>query len=274
MSKMLIRFASAFVIIFILFYTLYMGPLQFILVLMVLAGLVADEMVRMAVKGGISFNNFERMVFVIVSTIGMLALTRSIVVYNVYSILYILIYGIFFLFFEQSNSFSKLGVMGFGYFYISMFYGSAVLIVKMGWEYAFWVMILVWAYDSFAYFIGSAYGKHKIFKSISPSKSLEGTIAGLVMSTFAGILIPFLVNTYSHHFLDFPMWQGIIIGATVGVASQVGDLFESKIKRNVGIKDSSSIIPGHGGIFDRIDSMFYALPSFFLIVQLFLRFKS
>ncbi len=273
MNKVFVRFISAFVIIFILFATLYMGPLQFILVLMVLAGLVADEMVRMAVKGGISFNNFERITFVIVSTIGMLALTYSIVVYNVYSILYILIYGIFFLFFEQSNSFSKLGVMGFGYFYISMFYGSSVLIVKMGWEYAFWVMILVWAYDSFAYFIGSAYGKHKIFKKISPSKSVEGTVAGMVMATFGGVLIPFLVNSYSHHFLNFTPWQGAIVGAIVGVAAQVGDLFESKIKRNVGIKDSSSLIPGHGGVFDRIDSMFYALPSFFLIVQLFLRFK-
>ena len=274
MGELFVRFLSAFVIIFILFFTLYMGPLQFMLVLMVLGGLVADEMVRMAVKGGINFNNFERLTFVIVSTIGILALADSVVVYNVYSIIYILIYGIFFLFFRQDNSFSKLGVMGFGYFYISMFYGSAVLVVKLGWEYAFWVMILVWAYDSFAYFIGSAYGKHKIFKSISPSKSLEGTIAGLATSTFAGFLIPFLVNRYSHHFLNFPVWQGLIIGAIVGVASQVGDLFESKIKRNVGIKDSSSIIPGHGGVFDRIDSMFYALPSFFLIVELFLRYKN
>ena len=110
----------------------------------------------------------------------------------------------------------------------------------------------VWLNDVFAYAIGSKIGKHKLAPAISPQKSVEGFIAGLCLSVLIWCVISFLPG------LQLPIWQAVIYGIVCGLAAVLGDLAESRIKRNSGFKDSGTIMPGHGGVLDRTDSIFLA----------------
>jgi len=121
------------------------------------------------------------------------------------------------------------------------------------------ILITIWMTDTAAYFTGKFWGRHKITPAISPSKSLEGYLAGFIA---AAITVP----VYSHFLL--PSWSvsfSVLTGFVLGVLGTIGDLFESVLKRGAGIKDSSNLIPGHGGILDRIDSLLFAFPSYYLL---------
>ncbi len=120
------------------------------------------------------------------------------------------------------------------------------------------VFVSVWICDSAAYFVGRAIGRHKMFPSVSPKKSWEGTAAGLVGSVagftgFAAWLIP-----------SMPIRDSLVMGLLAGVLGQIGDLAESRLKRDAGVKDSSHIIPGHGGVLDRFDSILFVAPAVFI----------
>jgi phosphatidate cytidylyltransferase len=125
------------------------------------------------------------------------------------------------------------------------------------------VLIIVWLSDSAAYFVGRKFGKNKITPIISPNKSLEGFIAGLILPAIATPFIGDLMDIgYSWYFFVF-------IGLLVASSGIIGDLFESTLKRGSGIKDTSNLIPGHGGIIDRVDSLLLAFPTYYLLVKLF-----
>ena len=123
-----------------------------------------------------------------------------------------------------------------------------------------YVFILVWVADSGAYFVGRKLGKHKLAPKVSPGKSWQGAIGGLVM---AGIVAAIFVNV-AQQSLTANVSSGAFIGLSVATVaiSILGDLTESMFKRQSGIKDSSHLIPGHGGILDRIDSLTAAVPFF------------
>ena len=121
------------------------------------------------------------------------------------------------------------------------------------------VLILVWAADVGAYFSGKNFGKHKLAENVSPKKTIEGLLGGLVLSVIVAIIVGLA--------LDFSFGKGLgLIALTIMVTlvSVLGDLLESLLKRERGIKDSSNLLPGHGGILDRIDSLTAALPVFAL----------
>ncbi len=124
------------------------------------------------------------------------------------------------------------------------------------------VLSVVWAGDILAYGVGKRWGKHKVTSQVSPHKSLEGYVAGLLFSVLAAM-------TFGHYF--FPAWSTaylVLIGAFLGLVSTVGDLFESMLKRGANIKDSSKLLPGHGGVLDRIDSLLFALPAYYTFLIL------
>ena len=106
-------------------------------------------------------------------------------------------------------------------------------------------------------------GRHKLFKRVSPQKSWEGAVFGFVFAVAAMIVAkPFI--------LSFLSWQDVIIlGIIIGSVGQVGDLIESLLKRDAGIKDSSALVPGHGGIFDRFDSLLFSAPAIWLYLKYF-----
>lgn len=122
-----------------------------------------------------------------------------------------------------------------------------------GWWFML-VMFCVWAGDSGAYSIGRAYGKHKMAPRLSPKKSWEGYGASVFTGFITGGFYVYVFTTYGYLTSDITIWQGAVMGFLLGALPPLGDLGESMIKRQSGIKDSSDIIPGHGGFFDRIDS--------------------
>lgn len=122
------------------------------------------------------------------------------------------------------------------------------------------ILSLIWVNDSFAFLIGKNFGKHKLFPSVSPKKTIEGFVGGLVFSLLAALLI-------SKFNLDFSMLHWLIIGILVSVLGTTGDLVESKFKRQAGLKDSGNIMPGHGGILDRLDSLLFAAPFVYLFIN-------
>ena len=126
------------------------------------------------------------------------------------------------------------------------------------------VMAIVWIADIGAYFAGKAFGKHKLAPSISPGKSWEGAIGGwiaVLVLAAASTTIPQLADTFSSRILAKWGWSRFAFIMTLLVAaSVVGDLFESQLKRRAGMKDSSNLLPGHGGVLDRIDALIPALP--------------
>lgn len=121
--------------------------------------------------------------------------------------------------------------------------------------------ILIWVYDSGAYLTGMLFGKHKLFERISPKKTWEGLIGGGIIS----ILTAFFV--LGRFFPDLLAWQWAIVAIIVIVFGTFGDLVESMLKRNAGVKDSGYFMPGHGGMLDRFDSTFMAAPFFWLFLQ-------
>jgi phosphatidate cytidylyltransferase len=127
-------------------------------------------------------------------------------------------------------------------------------------EYLLAMFIMIWVNDSGAYLIGSMIGKHKLFKSISPKKTWEGTIGGLISALLAAILI-------SQYFLGLSLLEWIIFALVVVVFGTYGDLVESHLKRRFGVKDSGNIMPGHGGLLDRFDSTFFVAPMIFLYLK-------
>lgn len=129
------------------------------------------------------------------------------------------------------------------------------------------IFILIWTNDTFAYIVGKSIGKHKLFPKVSPKKTMEGFIGGIF---FAVISSYFLANFFIAA-KNFYIW--LIIAVIVGVFSTLGDLIESKFKRMAGIKDSGNIMPGHGGILDRLDSIIYVVP-FINLFYLILRYVS
>jgi len=119
----------------------------------------------------------------------------------------------------------------------------------------------IWICDSAAFFAGKAFGKHKLFPRVSPNKSWEGAIVGFVMSAVGFAVL-------AQYFLPFlPLVHAAVLGALIGIVGQIGDLVESLLKRDADVKDSSQIIPGHGGIFDRFDSILFAAPVTYLYVK-------
>ena len=126
------------------------------------------------------------------------------------------------------------------------------------------LLVVIWAADSGAYLIGKTLGKHKL-SEISPNKTWEGAIAGFVFSIGAALACQYFFVQ------QLPQMHAAILGAILGVTSQLGDLGESLLKRSVSIKDSGSIIPGHGGMLDRLDSLLFGAPTIYYYFYFCLR---
>lgn len=118
----------------------------------------------------------------------------------------------------------------------------------------FYVLVVIWATDTGAYFFGRALGNHKLWPQISPNKTIEGAVGGIVLSVLVGIVF--------HIVFPFSYDMIIVIAVTVlaSVTGQIGDLVESAFKRHYDVKDSGNLLPGHGGILDRLDSLLFVLP--------------
>lgn len=143
--------------------------------------------------------------------------------------------------------------------------GALALRVPPGGVLLVFPLVVTWASDIGAYFTGRAIGGRKLLPSVSPGKTVAGAAGGLVASMLVAWLYARTVLAPVAS-LGFTPWGALFFGAVISVAAQVGDLFESLIKRDGGVKDSSRIIPGHGGVLDRVDSLIFVLPVAYVLL--------
>lgn len=137
--------------------------------------------------------------------------------------------------------------VGMGFFYL-------IKANEAGLNYIIFVLFVIWATDTGAYFIGRSFGRKKLWPKISPNKTIEGAFGGIIAACVVGVLFQFIYP------FDFSMIFVIIVTVLVSIFGQIGDLVESAFKRHFGVKDSGKILPGHGGILDRLDSLLFVLP--------------
>jgi phosphatidate cytidylyltransferase len=179
------------------------------------------------------------------------------------------------LFRNKNSAIQNIGSTLIGIFYIGLFSASLIKIrefysysgalYEQGGFLIISILVTIWVCDSAAYFFGIAFGKNKLFPRVSPNKSWEGAFAGFAFSILSMIVLrSFLI--------DFLQWIDVLsLGIIIGSIGQAGDLIESLFKRDAGVKDSSSILPGHGGVFDRFDSLLYSAPVIYLYLHFFVK---
>ena len=125
--------------------------------------------------------------------------------------------------------------------------------------------LATWACDAFALFGGMRFGRHKLAPEVSPHKSVEGAVCGAIAAIVIGFLLSFVLK-------DYPVWVCLLTAFLSSSLGQMGDLAESLVKRMIGVKDFSNLIPGHGGMFDRADSLLFSVPTAYLCLELAQRF--
>jgi phosphatidate cytidylyltransferase len=161
----------------------------------------------------------------------------------------------------------RMGVTAFGLVWVVM--GTSYLVMLRALEHGVALLLLAvgvtWFNDTFAYAVGRLVGRHRLAPRISPNKTIEGAIGGLVGS----VLFAIGVKIYNPEWLS--LRDAVILGVAVGVAGQLGDLLESAVKRDLRVKDSGRILPGHGGVLDRFDSIFLAGVVTYWVAWLLLR---
>lgn len=160
----------------------------------------------------------------------------------------------------------------FSVVYVSFLMGVLLLLRAVpgdaGAQLVFLVFAGIWACDTLAYFGGKSFGKHKLFERVSPNKTWEGAAAGFAGSVLGAVMIKLI---YEKSGIPFSLtWlQTLIAGGLAGTLGQVGDLAESLLKRDAQVKDSGALLPGHGGILDRFDSLLFVAPALYLYVYFF-----
>jgi len=177
------------------------------------------------------------------------------------------------LFRNNGSALLNLGLTFLGIFYIGIFsvaiialrefYTNSVNDYIKGAYLIISIFASIWVGDSAAYYFGTAFGKHKLFPRVSPKKSWEGAIFGFIFSVGTMILMKVILLNF------LSLFDVIIIGVIIGTIGQIGDLVESLIKRDSAVKDSSALIPGHGGFFDRFDSLIFSAPVIWMYLKYF-----
>ena len=151
---------------------------------------------------------------------------------------------------------------------MTMFYSEKLMGTDQGYLLLIFGILLIWVNDIFAYLTGVSIGRHKLFERISPKKTIEGSIGGAVFT----MLVAYLVNRFVLNVFFFDNYMSdievLFLALGVVVFGTLGDLTESMMKRHAGVKDSGKLIPGHGGILDRFDATFMAMPFVFIYLLL------
>lgn len=155
---------------------------------------------------------------------------------------------------KNKMTFDEIGFILLGALYVGLGFHYFIETRFIGLEYVVFVLLVVWTTDSGAYFVGRKLGKNKLWPEISPKKTVEGFIGGIVIAVIFAIAMQ-LIYPFASSWL-----QLIVVTIIASIIGQMGDLVESAIKRHYGVKDSGNILPGHGGILDRFDSLLFVVP--------------
>ncbi len=164
-----------------------------------------------------------------------------------------------------SFTFTDLSATVFTPIYAGWFLAHIIYLRQLpdGFHFVFLVLAATWCTDTFAYFVGINIGRHKLAPVLSPNKSVEGALGGVAGSVAVSLVIGIITHR-------IPVIHYIVLGLLTGIIGQVGDLLESAVKRSAGVKDSGRLIPGHGGMLDRFDSLYLTAPMVYYYIRLFI----
>ena len=235
----------------VLFLTIYTPDWIFAFIVGVVAAVAVEEFLTLGAVRGIGRPGrwfLAPAVLVATSFIGGAGWVLTTLALSVMALLTVAIFGR-----SIDAALGRVGVGLSSLLYCCVTLGFLVLLPR---ELILLLFVIIWVGDAAAYYVGSAFGRHQLAPKISPKKTIEGGVAGLLASVAAGTASGVL-------FLGEPWPKLIMVSGVTAVVGQFGDLAESVLKRSAGVKDSSSILPGHGGILDRLDSFFFAAPVFY-----------
>lgn len=172
------------------------------------------------------------------------------------TMMFVLILLCYTVFKKNKFTFEDAGLILFSTFYVGMgfYYFIETRLIDDGLATILYILFIVWATDTGAYFFGKTFGKRKLWPQISPNKTIEGAIGGIVLATTVGVFFHLV------HPFDYSIIIIIVVTVLASIVGQIGDLAESALKRHFDVKDSGTILPGHGGILDRFDSLMFVFP--------------
>lgn len=271
MKNLLIRTLAGAVFASLIIGAILWDPLAVFVLLFFFNAIGLFEFSRMFIKSGYNIQTasviFMGSIFYII--IGLFA--NNYVDAKVFLLFIPLIFVIFIasLYKVSNKPFEELGIKVLSIVYISIPFGLFNIVENMGLSgssnneplFLIAFFLIVWSSDTFAYLSGSAFGKHRLFERISPKKSWEGSIGGGIIT----LIIAWIFGYYTH---IFDPWTWVILAFAVIVTAIYGDLIESQLKRSMGVKDSGSIMPGHGGILDRFDAAIFSVPFYVFLLYL------
>tara|TARA_Y100001978_G_scaffold40766_1_gene36326 strand:- start:1761 stop:2537 length:777 start_codon:yes stop_codon:yes gene_type:complete len=250
--------------------SIYFGGSLFFLFILIVAILGSLEY-RNIVRYGDDLSSKIMLIFFVSITIACYKID-----FNFYQVLLVMISIMIIEFFNyKTKPLYSISTMLFGVIWLGLMFGSLIMLRDLediGFEIVVMLFVSVWACDSFAFVAGKYFGKKKILPSVSPKKTWLGTLFGVFGSTLSFYLFYSYSGNLGYNFLKindlFHLNDIILIGIIIGIIGQFGDFFESLLKREAGIKDSSKILKGHGGILDRFDSIIFVSPSIYIYIEL------
>ena len=243
---------------------LFLGTWPTAILIAVMAFLCCSEFLKMSRRSGRMPNDVIALAFAVIFPFAPLSNISDSEFFVIFALL--VVCALWYVSTPRANM-GDVALTVFGPIYTSLAFSSIVIIRDAfpGWRGAlltFAVMGSIWLSDSCAYFVGSKFGRHKLAPRISPNKSVEGFWGGMVGSVAVWVVV-FALGIYN---INLP--YAIVCGVLVDAAAVAGDLFESRIKRGVGVKDSGNLMPGHGGMLDRSDSLLFGGMTAFLLLRL------
>ena len=263
-EKFLTRALSGVVYTLVILVALFLGRFPTAVLVALMAWLCCSEFFRIVRMSGRMPNEFIGLAAALLYPVAAFVRFEAI---NAVTLLLLVCVGTWYVLTPRANI-SDAAITVFGATYTGLLFSSAVTIrmAHAGWEgtlLTLGVMGSVWVNDACAYLVGSRLGRHKLAPRISPNKSWEGLFGGL-----AGSVGIWFVMVAIGEPLGISPAVAIVGGLLCGVAGVAGDLFESRLKRSVGVKDSGNLIPGHGGLLDRSDSMLFAVMTAFFVLSM------
>lgn len=162
--------------------------------------------------------------------------------------------------FRDTASDAAFKAMGLAYAALPFAFLPLIKSMREGELWILFLFAIIWANDTLAFAVGKSMGRHKLCPEISPKKTVEGAIGGLAGGAIAAFFLSF--------WIEGPLWILIAVSVALGIIGVIGDLSESVLKRAAGVKDSGALLPGHGGVLDRVDSLLFAIPALYFYLQL------
>jgi len=269
LKEILIRTLSGIVFLIVVIGSILLHPIAFLIVFGAFTVMGLTEYYALTKITGIRiktvFVSFGLLMYLLLTFIGlgMLDITYGLLIFLIFPIV------IAFQLFEKEINWLNIGSVFTGYFYVAVPFGLLSTFFSFSFNELFPGFLLiamfaiVWCNDIFAYLTGSFFGRHKLFERISPKKTWEGFFGGLAFA----MLSAYVLSLFSKS-LSLAEW--LTLATIIVITATIGDLSESMLKRNAGVKDSGNLMPGHGGVLDRFDAVLFATPFVFIYLKFIL----